>query len=91
MFYDARKRAISLNLPFNIEPEDIVIPEICPVLDITLSAKGSRNNRPSLDRKIPELGYVIGNIFVISFRANRIKSDASPFELRRVLEYSEST
>jgi len=88
MFYDARKRAVSLNLPFNIEPSDIVVPEICPVLGIPLST-GDRENAPSLDRLIPALGYVLGNIRVISFRANRIKSDASAEEIKRVLAYCE--
>lgn len=50
---------------------------------------GSRESRPSLDRFIPANGYVIGNIRVISFRANRIKSDATLEEMRRVLSYME--
>lgn len=91
MFYDARKRAIGLGLPFNIEPSDLAIPDTCPVLGITLVLKGTRDNRPSLDRVLPELGYVRGNVRVISFRANRIKSDATPSELRRILAYAEGS
>lgn len=91
MFYDARKRAIDLNLPFDLEPTDIIIPTTCPVLGIQLLLKGDRNNRPSLDRKIPSLGYVKTNIHVISFRANRYKSDANVDEIRRLLAYMEST
>lgn len=86
MFYDARKRAAKLGLPFNIEPSDISVPDLCPVLGIQLGT-GARDNAPSLDRVIPALGYVVGNIRVISFRANRIKSDATPAEIRRVLAY----
>ena len=89
MFYDARKRAAALDLPFLIEPEHIVIPERCPVLGFLLTTKGQRDTRPSLDRIIPSLGYVPSNVRVISFRANRIKSDATPDELRAVLAYSE--
>lgn len=74
---------------FNICPEDIHIPLEYPVLAIPLSASGSRESRPSLDRFIPANGYVIGNIRVISFRANRIKSDATLEEMRRVLSYME--
>ena len=88
-FYDARKRAQKFGLPFSIEPEHIVIPSRCPVLGIELTANGPRDTRPSLDRIVPALGYVPTNIRVISFRANRIKSDATPEELRRVLAYSE--
>lgn len=90
MFYDARKRAQKLDLPFSIIPEDISIPVICPVLGIELTFDGPRDTRPSLDRINPRDGYVPNNIQVISFRANRIKSDASADELRRVLAYVEA-
>lgn len=86
MFYDARKRAQRRGLPFDIEPDDIVIPEACPVLGIALDGS-SRDSTPSLDRVVPAKGYVRGNIAVISFRANRIKSDANAEELRSVLAY----
>lgn len=91
MFYDARKRAIALSLPFDIEPEDIVVPDVCPVLDIPMAQGAGRENTPSLDRIIPSLGYVKSNIRVISFRANRLKSDASIDEMRRVIAYMEAS
>lgn len=90
MFYDARKRAASFNLPFDIEPSDIVVPSTCPVLGIPIAPGGARDNTPSLDRIRPERGYVKGNVRVISFRANRIKSDATAEELRAVLAYVEA-
>ena len=40
---------------------------------------------PSLDRIVPELGYVKGNIRVISNRANHLKSDATLEEHRKIL------
>ena len=45
---------------------------------------------PQLDRKINELGYVRGNVFVISRRANRIKSDATALELEEIARYMRS-
>lgn len=89
MFYDARKRAISQNVPFEIAPEDIQIPEVCPILGIVLSSAGPRDHRPSLDRVVPSRGYTASNIQVISFRANRIKSDASASELLAIAAYVE--
>lgn len=91
MFYDARKRAKRFGLPFSIKPEDIVIPDACPVLGISLARDGHRDARPSLDRIDPLKGYVATNIRVISFRANRIKADATAEELRAVLDYVEQS
>ena len=88
MFYDARKRAQKFGLPFDISPEDIEIPTHCPVLGVELNT-GPREAAASLDRVKPEAGYTKGNIRVISFRANRLKSDATPAELRLVLNYVE--
>ena len=64
------------------------MPERCPVFDIQLvwnSVKRSHNS-PSLDRIEATKGYVPGNVWVISWRANDIKNDATPAELRRVAD-----
>lgn len=90
MFYDARKRALELGLPFSLDPENIHIPTHCPVLGMELTLKGSRDSRPSLDRIIPSRGYTPENARVISFRANRIKSDATEEELLLVAGYIRS-
>ena len=87
MFYDARKRAQRFGIPFTIEPDDIKIPDKCPVLGIQFGE--SRDFRPSLDRTVPSLGYTPSNILVVSFRANRIKSDATIEELRSIIAYME--
>ncbi len=85
MWMNAGKKARKEGLPFSISVHDIKIPETCPILGIPLVChKGARNiqgDSPSLDKIVPEDGYVPGNIWVISFRANRIKCDASLAEL----------
>lgn len=89
--WHARARAKKLELPFTITIDDIVIPNFCPILGIELK-KGegkSHDNSPSLDRIIPSLGYVPGNIQVISYRANRIKNDATLDELRKLVAHLE--
>ena len=79
------------NIPFSLTAEDIIIPDRCPVLGIPLvfgrGARAPTDNSPSVDRVIPSLGYIKGNVIVISQRANRIKNDATREELVRVLEY----
>lgn len=85
-----KDRARMLGVPFDLVPADIVVPAVCPVLGIPIVLGGSRRsgNLPSIDRIIPALGYVRGNVRVISFRANMLKSNCtSSAELRMVAEY----
>lgn len=42
---------------------------------------------PSIDRIVPELGYVPGNIAIISWRANDLKKDATADEMRRIADW----
>lgn len=86
----AKHRAKSKNLPFNITVEDIVIPTVCPVLGISIEVsvgKGRTGLSPSLDRIIPERGYVKGNIAVMSDRANSLKNNGSAEEHRKIASW----
>lgn len=89
MWKAAKSRAKRQGVPFDISVEDIEIPKRCPVLGIKLKMGHGQptDNSPSLDRIIPALGYVKGNIEVISHRANSIKRDATPEELRMIADY----
>lgn len=90
----AKRRAKEKGIPFDIVYADVTIPAVCPILGIPLAVGlgswggngGPTDNSPSLDRIIPSLGYVKGNIQVISNRANRFKSDATIEELEAVVE-----
>lgn len=87
MLWGAKKRAKQDGTLFEITAGHIVIPDKCPLLGIALQrAIGFREaGSPSLDRIRPELGYVPGNVWVISYRANQIKNDASLEELRAIV------
>jgi|GEM_PF-1204911 len=93
LWHGARARAKKAGIPFEITLESVVIPEFCPVLGIKLKCAEGRvqPNSPTLDRFIPALGYVPGNVFIISAKANTIKSDSSVEELRAVLAWVEAT
>ena len=84
LFYSAKFRAKTNNLDFNIEMEDIVILDKCPVLGIEISTSKEKNNSPSLDRIIPSLGYTKGNVRVVSWRANWIKNNMSAEEVEKL-------
>lgn len=89
LLYDAKKRAKQGSLPFNLVLEDILIPEFCPVLGVKIErgCGSKRAESPSLDRLIPELGYVKGNVAVISFRANWVKGNATAEELFKIANW----
>ncbi len=77
MWHRAKERARKLGIAFEI-PNTLVIPNLCPVLGADLTTGDRRSaTSPSLDRIDPSLGYVPGNVRVISDRANRLKSNRS--------------
>ena len=90
LWASAKQRAKHQKLPFTIEVKDIIIPKTCPVLGIQISTettKGFIDNAASIDKIIPILGYVPGNIIVVSYRANKIKTNATFEELRKVADF----
>lgn len=86
MVSDARLRARQRGMAFSITVADIEMPDVCPVFGLPLTWSGAERtwSSPSLDRIDSRIGYVPGNVWVISWRANAIKSDATPRELRAV-------
>lgn len=91
LYWQVKGRANRAGLPFNLELSDIVIPERCPILDIPMKRNigglSRAQDSPSIDRIVPALGYVKGNIHVISMRANVMKNDATPEQLRKFAEW----
>ena len=89
VLYDsAKKRAKRKNVPFNIEVSDIIIPDKCPVFgfDLVIGTKDKQKS-PSLDRIIPEKGYVKGNIIVVSLKANTMKNNATIEEIKNLYDF----
>lgn len=88
-----RARAKRLGVPFDLDYDDVKAPAVCPVLGIPLvrnhqgSKVGPNANSPTVDRLIPEKGYVKGNIAVISHKANAIKQDATADEVFAVAKW----
>src|SRR6266853_1435194 len=91
IWWNARARALRERLPFTITEADCAVPLTCPVLGIPLKVNrgAPRAGSPSLDRMFPHMGYVPSNVRVISFKANRIKCDATIDEVRAVLHWME--
>lgn len=85
LFDNARQRAKRKQVTFTITQNDIIVPDMCPVFKVPFVwGEGLNDFSPSLDRIKPELGYVAGNIIVISNLANRIKNNATPQQVMEV-------
>jgi hypothetical protein len=84
----SKKRAKADEIPFSISADDIFVPTHCPVFGCELKfEKGISNSQPSLDRLDNSLGYVPGNVRVISWRANYLKKDMTLEQMERMLQY----
>lgn len=88
----AKQRAKNKGITVDVTYKDFEIPEFCPLLGIKLTVhigdklNGAKDDSPSLDRINPKKGYVKGNIWVISYRANMIKNNASLEELELLVK-----
>ena len=98
LMYAFKKRAKQQKVPFDLTVEDIRDllkngGNICPVLGVKMTiselGSGDTNYSPSFDRIYPKKGYVKGNIVIVSNKANRIKTDATVNEIRKVADFYE--
>ena len=87
VFNVRRAKARKAALPFDITPEFLasIAPDRCPILgfDLEYPVQGRIGISPasaSVDRFEATLGYVPGNVFVVSHKANTMKSNASATE-----------
>ena len=94
LLFLAKSRAKKRGIPFALTVNDVEWPTHCPILgfelDYNKTPRGSRkglDNIPTLDRRDNTLGYTPGNVFVISYRANTLKRDASLIEIKALLAY----
>ena len=93
-YFGTKARAKKGNLVFELAPEDFIIPVTCPVLGIPIESRmgygkvgGRHDGSPSVDRIDNSEGYTPENTIIVSFRVNRLKSDASIEELRKIVEF----
>ena len=85
-YSNARSRARSENLPFDLTYEYLlsIATDECPIFKTPFTWGGSklgkgktRLDTPQLDRIVPELGYVIGNVAFLSRKANKMKDNGT--------------
>lgn len=85
LYRSSKIRAKKFNLDFDLEKEDIIIPDVCPVLRIPLFVGEKQgDNSPTLDRVDNSKGYTKDNVAVISWKANNLKSNATLDEIEKL-------
>lgn len=81
LIQQAKRRASKKNLPFDLTLENVKkkfpAGNRCPVFgfELTWGNSGFRETSPSIDRIDSSKGYTCDNIQVISWKANRLKSN----------------
>lgn len=93
LYQSCVSRARKYGMPYDVELEANLVsnPSLkCAACDVDLEYRinvGRSHRSPSLDRKIPSKGYVVGNVFVICWGCNSLKSDATIEDLDNLLAY----
>jgi len=93
LFQSAKARAKNNGREFTITVEDVfkMYPEngMCPVFNFKLEwgDRGFREHSPSIDRIDSSKGYTKENCQIISWKANRLKTDATVNELKALVQF----
>jgi hypothetical protein len=99
LIWAAKRRAKRKGIPFDICAADLLpLPTHCPVLGTKLNYGPGRGRKlyengaaASLDRiHNNNLGYVKGNVIIVSLRANLLKGQATIEELRKIADFYRS-
>ena len=89
--YRVKNRGYETDLEIGDIPE---LTDVCPVLGFRYEKRGKRRDlTPSIDRKNPNLPYLRkhkDNLFFISFKANRLKSNSTIEDLQKIIDYMKS-
>ena len=84
---DGRIFNVSTEYLKSIFPKDSRCPVLGVKFDTSYKKGGVRKYSPTVDKIIPEKGYVEGNLIVVSHIVNRLKSDANYEDMEKILKY----
>jgi hypothetical protein len=89
-----KRRALDKNLAFDLDLDylESIATDRCPVFNTEFvwglyRVGKTTNHTATVDRIVPELGYVKGNVVFLSHLANRIKNDVTEKELYAVADW----
>lgn len=81
-----RRKCEEQSIPFGLSVTDVrrlLGVKTCYYTRIPL-IRGEAASNFSLDRKIPSLGYVRGNVVACDVRVNRLKANLSPRDIKKL-------
>jgi hypothetical protein len=86
------QRAKRKGWEFSITEADITWNTVCPILGIPLNYTNSAqlDDSPSVDRIDNSKGYIPGNVIVISWKANNLKSNGELPDFKKLVAWMES-
>lgn len=90
----AKTRSDKFSVPFDL-PDGYILsitPDSCPVFGTPFTFIGNvgiQDDSATLDRLTPSKGYVVGNVAVVSMKANRIKNAYGSADIRSVADWLE--
>lgn len=88
----AKTRSGKFSVPFDL-PDGYILsitPDYCPVFGTPFTFIGNvgiQDDSATLDRLTPSKGYVVGNVAVVSMKANRIKNAYGSADIRSVADW----
>jgi hypothetical protein len=85
----AEGRAKTRGMEFTITEADITWNTVCPILGIPLNYSNSAqlDDSPSIDRIDNSKGYIPGNVVVISWKANNLKSNGQREDFEKLITW----
>lgn len=88
-FRAKKSNCVRTGYEWTVEFGDFIWPDTCPILGLPLDyfAETIQENSPSFDRIDNDVGYVKGNVQIISWRANRIKNNGTAKEHRQIADF----
>jgi hypothetical protein len=93
LLYNAKYRARDKNMKFSVTASDLgdwrsmIHCPILPWIVLNWESNNCSDNCPTIDRQDNTLGYVPGNVHIVSWRANSIKSNATDKEIIALAKY----
>lgn len=91
LYSQLKSSAKRRNIPFSLSISDLnnlTFPLTCPILNIPLTVNNKQSdNSYSIDRIDSSKGYSIDNIIVVSWKANRLKNNATNEEMQKISNF----